>query len=92
MKRAHEHAAALANERRGRDGGRHANDKRIATEIAAHQFDLGRFEREIVAQNERWKEATARNLETIKEIRDIYARLQTEMDIATNRDLSATLV
>ena len=85
MKEAHEHAAALLNERRSRATGLHADDKRIATEIAAHQFDLAQMAKALRDQNERWRVGSADNVRTLEEIETIYTRLQTEMDIATHR-------
>lgn len=87
MKEALEHANSLYNERKNRPLGRHLDDQRIATEIAAHQFNLGKCERICFESNQNCEIIIQRNLDTIKEIRSIYALLQAEMDIATNRDL-----
>lgn len=87
MKEAYEHAAALAMERMSRTSGLHADDKRIATEIAAHQFDLSRYAKQLHDQNECWKTATADNVTTLAEIESIYNRLQVELDIANYRKL-----
>lgn len=85
MRLARFHLVALRRERAERPGHKHVDDRRVATEIAAHQFDLGKMEKALTDQNERWRVAAAENLKTIAAIQSIYSELQKEMDIATFR-------
>ncbi len=85
MQGAHLHACSLAKERLARPSGEHVDDHRVCTEIANHQFHLGRMEKELRDQNERMLAAIDQNKAHIAEIREIYGRLQAEMDIATFR-------
>lgn len=85
-KEARAHVIALIDERKARASGLHLDDHRIPREIAEHMYQLGRMEKGLRDQNQRWVEATRRNNSSIDEVRGLYALLQMELDIATHRE------
>lgn len=87
IKEALEHQNNLYNERQLRHSNRHpSDDSRIATEIAAHQFALGQWKAELIQNNDRFRKAIESNNSHLIELESAHNKLQTEMDIALNRD------
>ena len=85
VKEAREHVVALIQERESRESKKHPDDARIATEVAAHMFKLGRVEKGLREDSEGMADAIKRNDSSIEEVRGIFALLQKELDIATHR-------
>ena len=85
LKEASGKAVRLKAERESRPDKSFPEDHRIATEIAAHQYELGKLEKDLREQNQRSLKLIESNKKSISEIHLIYGALQAEMDIATHR-------
>ena len=79
------HLSELLAERATRTGYVHADDQRIATEIATRLFHLGWAKHQLEEQNKRWRIGIASNSEVIQELGQLYNALQTELHIATHQ-------
>lgn len=66
-------------------GGEYADDQRIATETAAHIWELGRIRKAMVEQQHRWVAAMAKNKVVIEEISTLQSGLTRELKLATNQ-------
>lgn len=81
------YADAIEAERKTREGGRHTNDHRIATESAERLFWLGRHADALRKQNEHIRASIEVNNAKIRQLSGLYLRLRSELENATCGDL-----
>lgn len=89
MGAAREKVASLVAERQLRAGGLHADDGRIAGEIASHQFRLGKLAKATRDHLERCTTAIKEGNAFLSSIQVVREQLQGEMDILTHDRLPA---
>lgn len=80
-----DHAANLIGERLARQGGKHADDYRIATEIAERLFNLGKRSQALKDSISSAEASIIRNKASIDDINAVYRKLQFELDVANHQ-------